>query len=67
MNIVTSDVSIVCQRPVQHLRRKIDFLQKNEFCKIIKIMSNLGVSKIRFTGGEPLAHKDLLDLVELLV
>ena len=40
------------------------FLTKNEFCKIIKIMSNLGVSKIRFTGGEPLAHKDLLDLVE---
>ena len=40
-------------------------LTKNEFCKIIKIMSNLGVSqKIRFTGGEPLAHKDLLDLIE---
>ena len=39
-------------------------LTKNEFCKIIKIMSNLGVSKIRFTGGEPLAHKDLLYLIE---
>ena len=39
-------------------------LKKNEFCKIIKIMSNLGVSKIRFTGGEPLAHKDLLYLIK---
>ena len=27
-------------------------------------MSNLGVSKIRFTGGEPLIRKDLLDLIQ---
>ena len=39
-------------------------LYKNEICKIIKIMSNLGVSKIRFTGGEPLIRKDLLDLIQ---
>ena len=39
-------------------------LSKNEICKIIKIMSNLGVSKIRFTGGEPLIHKDLIDLIQ---
>tara|TARA_Y100000816_G_scaffold88805_1_gene61228 strand:- start:368 stop:1264 length:897 start_codon:yes stop_codon:yes gene_type:complete len=39
-------------------------LSKNEICKIIKIMSNLGVSKIRFTGGEPLIRKDLLDLIQ---
>ena len=39
-------------------------LSKNEICKIIKIMSNLGVSKIRFTGGEPLIRKDLIDLIQ---
>ena len=39
-------------------------LTKNEICKIIKIMASLGISKIRFTGGEPLIRKDILDLIE---
>ncbi len=38
-------------------------LSKNEIFKIIKIMADLGVSKIRFTGGEPLIRKDLIDLI----
>ena len=45
-------------------QEKDRLLGKNEICKIIKIMSNLGVSKIRFTGGEPLIRKDLLDLIQ---
>ena len=43
---------------------KDSLLGKNEICKVIKIMSELGVSKIRFTGGEPLLRKDLLDLIQ---
>lgn len=39
-------------------------LTKNEICKIIKIMASLGISKIRFTGGEPLIRKNILDLIE---
>ena len=39
-------------------------LTKNEICKIIKIMARLGISKIRFTGGEPLIRKNILDLIE---
>ena len=39
-------------------------LTKNEICKIIKIMAGLGISKIRFTGGEPLIRKNILDLIE---
>ena len=38
-------------------------LGRNEIFKIIKIMADLGVSKIRFTGGEPLIRKDLIDLI----
>ena len=34
-------------------QEKDRLLDKNEICKIIKVMSELGVSKIRFTGGEP--------------
>ena len=45
-------------------QEKDRLLGKNEICKIIKIMSELGVSKIRFTGGEPLLRKDLLDLIK---
>ena len=45
-------------------QEKDRLLGKNEICKIIKIMSDLGVSKIRFTGGEPLLRKDLLDLIK---
>ena len=44
--------------------QKDRLLDKNEICKIIKVMSELGVSKIRFTGGEPLLRKDLLDLIQ---
>ena len=46
------------------LQEKDRLLDKNEICKIIKVMSELGVSKIRFTGGEPLLRKDLLDLIQ---
>ena len=45
-------------------QEKDRLLGKNEICKIIKIMSELGISKIRFTGGEPLLRKDLLDLIK---
>ena len=45
-------------------QEKDRLLDKNEICKIIKVMSELGVSKIRFTGGEPLLRKDLLDLIQ---
>ena len=32
-------------------QEKDRLLDKNEICKIIKVMSELGVSKIRFTGS----------------
>ena len=38
-------------------------LGRKEIYKIIKIMADLGVSKVRFTGGEPLIRKDLIDLI----
>ena len=46
-----------------HQETKDRLLGKNEIFKIIKIMADLGVSKIRFTGGEPLIRKDLIDLI----
>ncbi|MBE8190322.1 MAG: radical SAM protein, partial [Candidatus Thioglobus sp.] len=45
-------------------RREI--LSFEEIAKIVRIFSQLGVSKIRLTGGEPLLRKGLLELVKML-
>ena len=38
-------------------------LTTQEIIRIIRVAAHLGVRKIRFTGGEPLLHKDILHLV----
>ena len=38
-------------------------LTTNEICRIIRLMKEIGLEKIRFTGGEPLLRKDLIDLI----
>ena len=38
-------------------KSKDKILQKREIFKLIKITTDLGVNKIRFTGGEPLLRK----------
>ena len=41
-----------------------DLLSKSEIKRVISILSDLGVKKIRFTGGEPLLRKDIFDLIK---
>ncbi|MES9858948.1 MAG: GTP 3',8-cyclase MoaA [Sedimenticola sp.] len=38
-------------------------LSLDEFLRLIRIFSELGVSKLRLTGGEPLVRKDIGDMV----
>ena len=38
-------------------------LTRNEIIRIVQVAAELGVNKIRFTGGEPLLRKDLVELV----
>lgn len=40
-----------------------DILRFNEIIEVIQVAVNLGVDKIRFTGGEPLVRKGIVDLV----
>jgi cyclic pyranopterin phosphate synthase len=47
-----------------HFRTEDKLLKTEEICRIIEIMSGMGVSKIRFTGGEPLLRKDLPELIQ---
>ena len=39
-------------------------LQTAEILRVIRVASNLGVSKVRYTGGEPLVRSDILELVD---
>ncbi len=45
-------------------RTEDKLLTTKEICRFIKIISKMGVSKIRFTGGEPLLRKDLPKLIQ---
>ena len=40
-----------------------DLLTTDEINRLISILVESGVKKIRFTGGEPLLHKDIVSLV----
>lgn len=39
-------------------------LGTTEVQRLVKIFSSLGVSKIRFTGGEPLLRRDIFELIQ---
>lgn len=45
---------------------RADVLSLEEIARIAKIFSELGVSKVRLTGGEPLIRKNILSLVKML-
>jgi len=38
-------------------------LTADEILRVIDVLARMGVKKVRFTGGEPLVRKDILDLV----
>ncbi len=40
-----------------------ELLSTEEIVRLLKLFAKAGVNKVRFTGGEPLLHKDLLELV----
>ena len=45
---------------------KRKFLHLDEIKRLSKVFSNLGVQKIRITGGEPTVRKDFFDIVKTL-
>lgn len=47
-------------------RRHEEILRYEEFEKVVRAASSLGISKVRLTGGEPLVRKGILDLVHRL-
>ena len=49
---------------IKHISES-DILTIEETARIISVMASLGVCKIRFTGGEPLLRKELMDFVHI--
>ncbi len=47
-------------------REQHQLLTTDEIFQLIIIISQMGVSKIRFTGGEPLLRNDLLELIHIV-
>jgi cyclic pyranopterin phosphate synthase len=43
-----------------------DILEFEEISRLVDVFADLGVDKVRLTGGEPLLRRDLPDLVRLL-
>ncbi len=43
--------------------RRVDLLSYEEMIRLAKIHARMGVNKIRITGGEPFARKDLLTFI----
>ena len=46
--------------------KKSQVLTFEEIAKIVGLFAELGVTKVRLTGGEPLLRKDILDLTKML-
>lgn len=43
---------------------KEKILSQEETLRVISVLARMGVKKVRFTGGEPLIRKDIVELVE---
>ena len=46
--------------------RRADLLTFEEIQRLVEVFTELGVEKVRLTGGEPLLRRDVADLVRLL-
>ncbi|ERI95005.1 molybdenum cofactor biosynthesis protein A [Clostridiales bacterium oral taxon 876 str. F0540] len=44
--------------------QKEDLLTKDEIYRIANLASNIGIKKIRITGGEPLAREDTVEIIK---
>lgn len=53
-----------CMPEVNNNNEKHDMLSSDEIYKIASDMVDLGIDKIRITGGEPLARKDSLEIIK---
>jgi len=46
--------------------RREEILSYEEIVRIVRVMAPMGLRRVRFTGGEPLVRRDLVDLVRMV-
>ncbi len=46
--------------------RRDELLTYEEIAAIVRVMAPMGLRRVRFTGGEPLVRRDLVDLVRMV-
>jgi len=51
---------------IKKLKPKNEILKIEEIYRIVKIFVDLGIRKVRITGGEPLLRKGILELIKIL-
>lgn len=49
----------------EHALRK-ELLTFEELARVVRVLSHMGIRRVRFTGGEPLVRKDFVRLVQLV-
>ena len=60
----TLDVHIVYLKVIKKSRRYEKFLSAEEISRLVKALSELGVCRIRLTGGEPTVWKDFFYILK---
>ena len=57
-----SVASIACREKLQEWLPHSEILTYDEITRLVRIASDLGVTKLRITGGEPLTRRDVVTL-----
>ncbi len=57
---------IFCHREGEHEPWNKEELRVEDFAVIARAAHNLGIRKIKLTGGEPLVRKDIIDIIETI-
>ncbi len=52
-----------CMDPDIRFKRKIELLTDSEIVRLVRIASQMGVRRVRLTGGEPMVHPTLSALI----
>ena len=50
---------------IRHISHE-DILSFEEICRLVFILTNMGIKRVRITGGEPLLRRQVTDLIQML-
>jgi GTP 3',8-cyclase len=55
---------VYCRPQTGSVRTSLDRrLSRSEIARLVGLLASMGIAKVRITGGEPLSHPDIVDIV----